>query len=150
MRGNTYTKWPLDYQMAIKGTKWQKTAIEYTYQLFFISRPSKMYPNLDFWFENTPSGNPEGDMFTYCRSNLTFSVKKIIICWNSDRFDLLTFPGSKSCSLTWSNFFLASCHLNWAGITPWCIVSELTLMQQKLSFRSLFSERVLVPVPQLL
>jgi hypothetical protein len=23
----------------------------------FIARPSKIYPNLDFWFEDTPSGN---------------------------------------------------------------------------------------------
>jgi hypothetical protein len=23
-----------------------------------ISRLSKIYPNLDFWFQNTPSGNP--------------------------------------------------------------------------------------------
>jgi predicted metalloenzyme YecM len=23
-----------------------------------IPRPSKIYPNLDFWFENMPSGNP--------------------------------------------------------------------------------------------
>jgi hypothetical protein len=22
------------------------------------ARPSKIYPNLDFWFENKPSGNP--------------------------------------------------------------------------------------------
>jgi hypothetical protein len=25
---------------------------------FSISRPSKIYPNWDFWFENIPSGNP--------------------------------------------------------------------------------------------
>jgi hypothetical protein len=24
----------------------------------FIARPSKIYPNWDFWFENKPSGNP--------------------------------------------------------------------------------------------
>jgi hypothetical protein len=23
-----------------------------------IARPSEIYPNLDFWFENMPSGNP--------------------------------------------------------------------------------------------
>jgi hypothetical protein len=23
-----------------------------------IARPSKIYPNWDFWFENVPSGNP--------------------------------------------------------------------------------------------
>jgi hypothetical protein len=27
-------------------------------QHFFIPRPSKVYPNLDIWFENIPSGNP--------------------------------------------------------------------------------------------
>jgi hypothetical protein len=25
---------------------------------FFNIRPSKIYPNLDFWFENKPFGNP--------------------------------------------------------------------------------------------
>jgi hypothetical protein len=25
---------------------------------FFIPRHAKIYPNLDFWFENIPSGNP--------------------------------------------------------------------------------------------
>jgi hypothetical protein len=25
---------------------------------FSIARPSKIYPNCDFWFENLPSGNP--------------------------------------------------------------------------------------------
>jgi hypothetical protein len=23
-----------------------------------VARPSNIYPNLDFWFENKPSGNP--------------------------------------------------------------------------------------------
>jgi uncharacterized protein affecting Mg2+/Co2+ transport len=26
---------------------------------FFIARPSKIYSNWDFWFENKPSGNPD-------------------------------------------------------------------------------------------
>jgi hypothetical protein len=26
-----------------------------------IQRPSQIYPNLDFWFENKPSGNPGPD-----------------------------------------------------------------------------------------
>jgi hypothetical protein len=25
----------------------------------FLARPSKIYPNWDFWFENKPSGNPD-------------------------------------------------------------------------------------------
>jgi hypothetical protein len=28
------------------------------YNNIYIPRPSKMYPNLDFWLENKPSGNP--------------------------------------------------------------------------------------------
>jgi hypothetical protein len=28
---------------------------------FYIPRPTKIYPKLDFWFENKPSGNPELD-----------------------------------------------------------------------------------------
>jgi hypothetical protein len=27
---------------------------------FSIPRPSKIYPNWDFWFEKIPSGNPAG------------------------------------------------------------------------------------------
>jgi hypothetical protein len=44
------------YQMAIKtpnGRNIFQMSIEYT---FFI--PTKINPNLDFWFENVPSGNP--------------------------------------------------------------------------------------------
>jgi hypothetical protein len=37
------------YQMPIENTN------------FFIPRPSKITANLDFWFENIPSGNPESD-----------------------------------------------------------------------------------------
>jgi hypothetical protein len=39
--------------MAVNYTKWS-----YNIQTFFILRPSEIYPNLDFWFENKPSGNP--------------------------------------------------------------------------------------------
>jgi hypothetical protein len=27
-----------------------------------ISRPSKIYPNWDFWLENIPSGNPDSHL----------------------------------------------------------------------------------------
>jgi hypothetical protein len=37
------------YQMAIEYTKWPN---------FSVSKPSKIYPNWDFWFENIASGNP--------------------------------------------------------------------------------------------
>jgi hypothetical protein len=35
-----------------------------------IARPYKIYPNLDFWFENKPSGNP-GQHNTRSRKGLT-------------------------------------------------------------------------------
>jgi hypothetical protein len=33
------------------------------HQTYFIARPSKIYPNRDFWFENMPSGNPGYELF---------------------------------------------------------------------------------------
>jgi hypothetical protein len=41
------------YQMAVKYSKWSKYILT-----FSIPRPSKIYPNWVFWFENKPSGNP--------------------------------------------------------------------------------------------
>jgi hypothetical protein len=41
------------YQFAVKYSKWP-----YNKSTFSISRPSKKYPNWDFWFENIPPGNP--------------------------------------------------------------------------------------------
>jgi hypothetical protein len=48
------------YQTTIDYTKWQLIIPNghKIYKLFFILRPSKIYPNWDFWFENKPSGNP--------------------------------------------------------------------------------------------
>jgi hypothetical protein len=59
-----YTNLPLNYTMAItymyqKALIFSKMAIEYT--IFFIPRPTKIYPNLDFWFKNIQSGNPGFD-----------------------------------------------------------------------------------------
>jgi hypothetical protein len=42
------TKWPYYIQNGLR-----------IYQPFSITRPSNIYPNLDFWFENKPSGNPD-------------------------------------------------------------------------------------------
>jgi hypothetical protein len=42
------------YQMAIKYTKWLENLPTSS-----IARPSKIYPNWNFWFENMPSGNPD-------------------------------------------------------------------------------------------
>jgi hypothetical protein len=60
-----HTKTGKIYQMATKCTKWSlnipfgskinKMALKIP--TFFIARPSKIYPNLDFLFENIPSGN---------------------------------------------------------------------------------------------
>jgi hypothetical protein len=41
------------YQMAVIYAKWPINI-----PFFFFPRHSKIYPNLDFWFENIPSGNP--------------------------------------------------------------------------------------------
>jgi hypothetical protein len=55
------------YQMAAKYTKWPqnipisgKKTIGHIIHIptSFIARPSQIYPNRDFWFENMPSGNP--------------------------------------------------------------------------------------------
>jgi hypothetical protein len=46
--GGKYTKLFLNLQMAIK------------YANFSISRPSKFFPNYDFWFNDMPSGSPDG------------------------------------------------------------------------------------------
>jgi hypothetical protein len=55
-----YTKLPQNipncnkiYQIAIKWTKWT-----YNMATSLIARPSKIFPNRDFWFENMISGNP--------------------------------------------------------------------------------------------
>jgi hypothetical protein len=55
-----YTKLPQNipnvnkiYQKSVKWTKCPKNIPTSS-----IARPSKIYPNLDFWFENKPSGNP--------------------------------------------------------------------------------------------
>jgi hypothetical protein len=42
--------------MVIKFTEWI-----YNIPTSSIVRPSKIYPNLDFLFENIPSGNPESN-----------------------------------------------------------------------------------------
>jgi hypothetical protein len=41
----------------MKYTKWPQN-IPNGHKIYIIARPSKIYPNWDFWFENMPSGNP--------------------------------------------------------------------------------------------
>jgi hypothetical protein len=46
-------------------------AVQYIDQMvirFSIAKPSKIYPNWDFWFENKPSGNPDFDTETESKS----------------------------------------------------------------------------------
>jgi hypothetical protein len=48
-----------------------------------IASPSKIYPNMDFWFENMPSGNPGVDVMItiFCdfrRKNWRFSQKPML------------------------------------------------------------------------
>jgi hypothetical protein len=60
-----------------------------------IARPSKVYPNLDFGFENKPSGNPDDDP----RKGL-----KVISCLRNDRYGKVRYfyPGL-------SHVFLKAC-----------------------------------------
>jgi hypothetical protein len=39
-------------KLAVKWTEWPQNI-----PTSFTTRPSKIYPNWDFWFENMPSGN---------------------------------------------------------------------------------------------
>jgi hypothetical protein len=41
------------YQMTVIYSTWQENT-----STFSIPRPSKIYPNWDFWFKNKASGNP--------------------------------------------------------------------------------------------
>jgi hypothetical protein len=49
------------YQMSIKYTALQQNIPKGPLNIptTSIARPSKIYPNLDYWFENIPSGDPE-------------------------------------------------------------------------------------------
>jgi hypothetical protein len=49
------------YQMAIKYSN-------------IVTRPSKIYPNRDFWSENIPSGNP-----AYIHTYIHTYVKKVYV-----------------------------------------------------------------------
>jgi hypothetical protein len=58
---NKYTKWPYTYVCIILNVR-ETGLIDIKYICILtasITTPSKIYPNLDFWFENTPSGNPD-------------------------------------------------------------------------------------------
>jgi hypothetical protein len=49
------------YQVTNKFQKWPynlRNGHYICFLTFSISRPSKIYPNWDFWFENIPSDNP--------------------------------------------------------------------------------------------
>jgi hypothetical protein len=58
-KNTKYIKWT---QNILNGRKINQVAMKYTN--IFYSRPSKIFPNWDFWFENMPSGN--GNPETKC------------------------------------------------------------------------------------
>jgi hypothetical protein len=63
-----------------KGNKIFRTAVKYTKWTLNIptsslARPSKIYPTLDFWFENAPSGNP-APYVCNCRTERLAKTKK--------------------------------------------------------------------------
>jgi predicted lactoylglutathione lyase len=47
-----------------------------------IARPSKIYPNLGFWFENKQSGNPDLDIDRHCTHFLDVMMAMLFnACW---------------------------------------------------------------------
>jgi hypothetical protein len=52
-----YTKWPQNIQ---NGSTIDQISINIS--TASIARPSKIYPNWDFWFEKMPSGNPDTNL----------------------------------------------------------------------------------------
>jgi hypothetical protein len=72
---------------------------------FFIARPSKIYPNWDFWFENKPSGNPG--------ANAEISVFRI-------RVEIAPTKQSKSRKQCKSSQYLQQhCHVTLKNLKPW-------------------------------
>jgi hypothetical protein len=65
------TKWPQNIPF---GRKVDKSALKQYEHLLHIARPSKIYPNWDFWFENTPSGNPGAGEAQKCRLYLIIII----------------------------------------------------------------------------
>jgi hypothetical protein len=53
-----YTKRGEIYQIATKYAKWPQNITNGRKIHKHFPRPSKIYPNCDFWSENKPSGNP--------------------------------------------------------------------------------------------
>jgi hypothetical protein len=59
--------------MALKCKKWQKKYSKCP--TFSIPRPSKIYPNWNYWFETIPSGNPALSIFSIYRVLGILNVK---------------------------------------------------------------------------
>jgi hypothetical protein len=78
------TKWPLNMP---SGRKIDKMAIN-KMATITIARPSKIYPNWDFWFEHKPSGNPDFKILKEKQS--TYFVG--ILLHSPENFPLLAYP----------------------------------------------------------
>jgi hypothetical protein len=55
---------------------------------FFIPRASKIYPKLDFWFENIPSGNPGGN------AGFKKSPGRVDTAWEAASYGIVTYVGT--------------------------------------------------------
>jgi hypothetical protein len=73
------TKWTLNVrigpkisQRSVKCSQWPSNISTFSHP-----RPSKIYPNWDFWFENKPSGNP-GPRLHLVKRRLAFQRN---LCW---------------------------------------------------------------------
>jgi hypothetical protein len=64
--GEKHTKLSLNYRMAIKYTTWRKCIPNghKIYHYLKLQDTLKIYPNLDFWFENILSGNLALELIT--------------------------------------------------------------------------------------
>jgi hypothetical protein len=58
-------KWQKISKLAGKYTEWPLNIPTSS-----VARPSKIYPNWHFWFENIPSGNPESQSKRSCFQNV--------------------------------------------------------------------------------
>jgi hypothetical protein len=69
-----------------------------------FAKPSKIYPNLYFWFENTPSGNPVSAIGSHCS---VFDEENLV-----GRLDKCTLPGSLFCTQKLTKKYPSKCTMD--------------------------------------